>query len=57
MLLTKWSAPAESVLSGCDMWVTGTDGKKYPLTDAVFEGPGLVDDLRMTYRCVPPREE
>lgn len=57
VLLTKWSAPAESVLAGCDMWVTGTDGKKYPLTDAVFEGPGLVDDLRMTYRCVPPREE
>lgn len=57
VLLTKWSAPAESILAGCEMWVTGTDGKKYPLTDAVFEGPGLVDDLRMTYRCVPPREE
>ncbi|WJY96764.1 hypothetical protein [Corynebacterium fournieri] len=54
-VLTQWGAPAESVLAGCRMWVTGSDGKEYQRTDAVFGS--VVDDFSSRYGCTPPGEE
>lgn len=56
LIMTQWDAPAESVLAGCRMWVTGSDGRTYNLTDGVFGGAALIDDLSQASACVPPRE-
>lgn len=56
LVMTQWEAPADSILRGCNMWFSGSDGREYPRTDAPFSAPPM-DDLSMTWNCVPPSKE
>ena len=53
-VLTQWNAPEESVLEGCHMWVTVSDGKEYLRKDKLFGTP--IDDFSAMHACAPPGE-
>lgn len=54
LVLTEWSAPQESVLAGCRMWVTASDGREYQLVDRAFVEPVMQQDLSTANGCTLP---
>lgn len=59
ILLTHWNAPPDSLLAGCQVWFTGSDGRKYELPEQILlDTPGatagvLPDEARQTPTCTP----
>ena len=55
-VLTEWKAPEDSVLSHCEMWFLGSDGKEYIRSDSIFGGVGINENLSANDSCTPPGE-
>lgn len=55
LVLMEWSAPADSMLSRCSMWFTGSDGKEYHRADFVYSGD-MDQNLKSVHSCTPPWE-
>lgn len=61
LLLTQWSAPTHSILSGCQIWFTGSDGKTYGdmeilLSDLMRRSTAIPEEIRTTAGCTPPMQ-
>lgn len=55
LILMEWSAPADSLLSRCSIWFTGSDGKEYSRSDAIYSGE-MDENLKSLFSCTPPWE-
>ncbi|SIQ37298.1 hypothetical protein CAFEA_01615 [Corynebacterium afermentans subsp. afermentans] len=62
VLYTKWKAPTNSLLSGCQVWFSGADGRHYELSEKLtgdsFGGASAVrpDEVRISPTCTPPMQ-
>lgn len=57
MTTTRWKAPKDSLLAGCRVRVSGTDGRDYPLRGQ-FEDPWAgAKELSQRHACTPPDQE
>lgn len=61
LLLTRWSAPTNSILGGCQTWFTGSDGKAYGemevlLSDVMKLSTTIPEENRITPGCTPPMQ-
>lgn len=55
LVLMEWNAPADSMLSRCSIWFTGSDGKEYSRSDFVYSGE-MDENLKSMFSCTPPGE-
>lgn len=57
IMLTKWSAPTNSLLAGCQVWFVGSDGRKYSSIGALeqrvtgLRGWEIPDRYRLNSKC------
>lgn len=55
LILTEWEAPTDSLLANCNMWFSGSDGRRYYRTNSVFSGE-MDENLHASTSCTPPGE-
>lgn len=59
ILFTQWKAPEDALLSGCEIWFTGSDGRRYQQEETLIPAtpgknrPKVPDEIRKGPGCTP----